>query len=229
MDFDGLSKKQEEMRLRIQRQKERKLHPSLPPEEKLLVVPEGRTVCINCRQRLARIGQVLCSRCTGEGLQQNLRSTLPGLPIITEVKEKVDHGSTFTSDISTSIRKIRSEPIPPPPSPPLLPSLSNGDVTYSRAQVCRMLGISGTTLSRWERKGKTPQPKRIVHNNQTVYTDSIITAIREYMSQEYTPPPGSSNIPGTRTSTVSAKKTAKISRQAERAVANRLGLGRRIL
>jgi hypothetical protein len=63
-----------------------------------------------------------------------------------------------------------------------------------------------------------------------LYTDELIEAAREYMSQEYVPQ--TMGIPKTAGGRLlmAAKKTVKINKRAESAVASRLGtLGRRVL
>lgn len=172
----------------------------------------NRTICISCKSRQARKGQAFCSRCTATGLVNELRDQLPSpIPITNLPSPQLVHqdGNEKKDEAPTLV---------------ISPSSS-----YTRAQVVRMLGISVTTLSRWEKKGLTPPPYRVAHNNQCRYTDEMIATIKEYMTREYIPPPSQVH-PGTPLAlATSVKKTVKINRRLERAVASRLGsLGRRV-
>jgi hypothetical protein len=98
---------------------------------------------------------------------------------------------------------------------------------YTRKQVSQMVGVSPTTIIRWERKGVIPLPKRFAHNNQLIYTDEIITAIKEYASQiivtQYVPlPPKTPQELAARGTTT--RKTFKINKKLERAVAQRVSV-----
>lgn len=63
--------------------------------------------------------------------------------------------------------------------------------SYTRAQVARLLGVSPTTLMRWERKGYIPQPERVggsaISPGGTVYTEELVEAAKKFMSTQYHP------------------------------------------
>src|SRR5208282_5571183 len=60
--------------------------------------------------------------------------------------------------------------------------------TYNRRQVSKMLGVSQTSILRWEKKGKVPQPYKLAHSGQCVYTDENVEILRKYMTQTYVAP-----------------------------------------
>jgi transcriptional regulator with XRE-family HTH domain len=107
----------------------------------------------------------------------------------------------------------------------------DGQKVYTRKQVARMLGVSSTTLCRWENKGKIPQPRRLMHSKQCLYTEEIVAAAKEYKNQEYIPPVNVSSAQSTVTGRLpfAIKKGMKVNRRLERAVANRIGTGRSTL
>lgn len=190
--------------------------------------PESRTICISCKHRVARIGEVFCSRCTGKGLQNDLRSTLPPsmlpVPKVTTFSTG-DQNESGSNNNNTKFVESRSD------SSSESNLTSNQESNYTRSQVADILGISPTTLCRWERKGKIPQPKRIAHSNQCIYSQTLFEIAKEYMSKEYIPPPVAVDPanPSTRLQ-MASKKSVKINKRAESAVASRIGnFGRRIL
>jgi len=58
---------------------------------------------------------------------------------------------------------------------------------YSMKQVLRIVGISRTTLLRWLKAGKVPEPPRTAWGgfNARVFTDSDIERVREYKERFY--------------------------------------------
>jgi hypothetical protein len=56
-------------------------------------------------------------------------------------------------------------------------------IRYSMGKAAKELGISKETLYRWEKKGKIPKAKRVVRNNQRVYTPEDILKIREFKDE----------------------------------------------
>lgn len=166
---------------------------------------ESRPLCISCSRRFARKDNVYCSRCSNRDLVNNLRDTLPTAP----APEEVVHTNTFSQPISTPF-DFELVPTLIPPSKEeedkwiteaakkedssnvqagnlsLFDEQPQG-VVYTRAEVCKILNIGKTTLFRWEAKGLTPQPKRLMRNKQCMYNDAHIQLIREFMAKEYTP------------------------------------------
>jgi DNA-binding transcriptional MerR regulator len=102
-------------------------------------------------------------------------------------------------------------------------SIAPGTKTYSRRDLSDMFNVSPSTISRWERKGKIPQPVRIVHSNQYIYTEVHVDAIKSYISlvDQCSRNPSSPLSQAGRS--VSRKSFSKM---AERAVASRVGFRR---
>lgn len=97
--------------------------------------------------------------------------------------------------------------------------------TFTRAEVCRLIGIRPKTLGNWEKKGKVPLPRKLVHNNQYVYTDENIRAIREFMTAEVilvASPTKSSPPKASTLDEATSKLSIKSSKKVERTVAARL-------
>ena len=124
----------------------------------------SRTVCIACNRRVARIDDVFCSRCSGRGLAEKLRDPLPGQEISEEVKEV--HPSSLHA-------------------PTFKEELMEGDRPLSRRDVSRLLGVSPTTIGRWERKGYVSPAKRYPYSNQCLYTHEQVNEIKQFMMQNY--------------------------------------------
>lgn len=55
---------------------------------------------------------------------------------------------------------------------------------YTRKEVAKELGVAPNTIYLWEKKGKVPAPRKLVHNNQLIYTDEHIAAYREFLNAE---------------------------------------------
>lgn len=234
-----LQEKQDEMRRRHTQEKEkRSFTPSptpspmvqtctrLPPHVCKVNGPcngwprTERKKCIFCKRRWAREGTAYCSRCNAKDLINNLRDTLPGMPVQEKPTELDKHQEELLYiDPEKRTKLVYADSV--------LDEIKDG---YSRAQVAEMIGVSCTTLCRWEKKGKIPQPKRLVHSNACIYSEEIVAAAREYKNQSYVPP-SIPAVPGTPDARLpfAAKKTLKVNRKLERVVATRIGTGRSML
>lgn len=107
---------------------------------------------------------------------------------------------------------------------PQIDALPEGNY-YTRRQVAQMCGVSVTSICRWERKGKIPAPKKLVHNNQLLYTDEHVQLIKDYKSQQaeiiYQPStPKSAQEEAAKDIT---KKAFTVNKKLERAVSSSLG------
>lgn len=184
--------------------------------------------------RFARKNSILCSRCTIKSVEANLRDTLPGLEMESGLKVefspagnlpledfKLDYNkrvdtaivtSTLSKEQALDLLTIKNQ----------VHSESKG--YYTRKQVAQLLGVSPTSICRWEIKGKTPPPKRQVYNNQLVYTEAHVQLLKEFMTQQVTidlvPAPERQRAQAAKGV---AKKTFKLSKGLERTVASRLG------
>jgi transcriptional regulator with XRE-family HTH domain len=179
--------------------------------------------CITGCGRQARRGSDYCSRCSATKMVENLRDRLPGLPTDV-IEQRVDEQEIEDVQEPTPDNRDASDPgnsIPP----------NVHGTRYTRAQIAEIVGVSCTTLNRWEKKGRTPQPIRTTHNNQVLYTEEMLKAIIEYKNAEYVPPPVAS-IPGTpeAMSPRTVNKSVKINKRMERAVARSISsIGRRMI
>jgi DNA-binding transcriptional MerR regulator len=90
--------------------------------------------------------------------------------------------------------------------------LQAGQKYYSRNEVANLLGVSHSTIARWEAKGATPKPD--IYNNQYVYTEEIFHKIVDYAEQQVT----QQRTPVERAAKLSSKNFGR----AERAVATRI-------
>jgi DNA-binding XRE family transcriptional regulator len=211
---------QEELRVRQEEMKRKHLAEREHPENLTVITmpnnssPEvERTVCISCKHRLARVNSPYCSRCTSEGLTNQLRDTLPNVikPVL-----KIEVLSTPFTPIEKVYHKPANGKKDAPPQ---------NSESYTRSQAARIIGVSSTTLMRWERRGHIPQPMRVARNNECVYTGENIEAARKYMALEYHPEqvhtPAEPGTPATLASTV--KKSVKVNKRLERVVATKIG------
>lgn len=206
---DQLELRQERMRARVQKQKEEK-------ERRL----NSRPLCISCNKRAARLNGPYCSRCTASGMVNNLRDTLPGLPTSTEIQETISdiqHSELLSNSPPPTSLMVHDEVQVPPKD------------VFTRSQAAGILGISATTLLRWEKKGVIPTPRRFSHNNQCVYTKEMIEIASRYKNSVYVPPPSLAAPSGTPEAIPRAVRIGKLDKSLEKAVARRLGsLGRLI-
>jgi hypothetical protein len=56
-------------------------------------------------------------------------------------------------------------------------------MTYSRLEAARELGVSHHSLYRWTKRGLIKPPKRIVHSGVYAYTDEDLKEIRKFMAK----------------------------------------------
>jgi hypothetical protein len=177
-----------------------------------------RPKCVSCKTRYARLNSPFCSRCSISSMTTQLRDTLPGVKH--ENNSIPDHSSNVHSDVP-SITHPDNNPAP-------VSFTLEGDQVkyYTRAQVAELLKISCTTISRWEKKGRVPAPKRTVHNNQCLYTEDNIKALKAYRDAEYTPSSSTSST-GVASLPRAIKKAmpVKLNKRMERVVASRFGGG----
>jgi excisionase family DNA binding protein len=64
---------------------------------------------------------------------------------------------------------------------------------YTMSKAAKELGVSKSTLFRWEKDGKISAPKRLARTNSRVYTDDDIKRIREWKDKLKDPPPPAKN------------------------------------
>ena len=185
----NLAQLQEEMRLRNLREQEAQKFLAV---DQINIVNEKRQVCSSCNRRIARRGSILCSRCTAKGMENNLRSTLPGMEI-----EKLDEF------VPVEQEQVDIE-----------------GKTYTRREVAQIVGVSPTSIIRWERKGVVPFPIKIAHSNKCVYTEDNLNAIKAYKEQvihtQYVPADPKS--PQELAAKQVSQKTFKINKRLERVV-----------
>lgn len=180
----------------------------------------NRPFCISCNRRKSREDSVYCSRCTASGMVENLRDTLPGLP--KEVMPRALNKSPMypTLDTPKSDVTIQTSNMLTPPSP--------AEKIYTRSDAAKIIGVSPTTLMRWERGGKIPQPRKLAYGNQCAYTDEIVKAAQAYKESYYQPEHVVVPVtPGTPDQLRQTSRAIKIDRRIEKTVARKLGsLGR---
>lgn len=200
-------------------------------------VMAGKPLCSYCKRRVCRTGSTLCSRCTGKQIQQELRSTLPGfepLPVRRIVNPDVPkpmegQASDVVDEVHTysSYEERVAKEGPYATTLPGVPVVDNTVICFTRKQVARMLGVSPTSIVRWEQKGLTPTPLKLAHNGKLLYTQEIVDKIREFISQTVvvTHPTQPVTMDGQQSQAARAaqKKVFKINRGLERAVSSRLG------
>ena len=166
-------------------------------------------LCSHCKHRVCRKGSSLCSRCTGKSIQQELRSTLPGL----EVKRDI-----------IPLRQVKQEEVVFPTATILQDAQGKH---YSRKEVATLLGVSPTSICRWEQKGKTQLPVKLMRTGQLIYTEEHLAKLKEFMSQveivHYEQKPDNPENQQEKAAKIVTKKVFKINKGIERAVASRLG------
>ena len=138
-----------------------------------------RTVCIGCNRRVARINDVFCSRCSTKTLIQKNRDVIE--ENVVEAKP-----AGYMPPPSTPPPNMPPGYMPPPASPPpdALQVLS-GVEQFSRRDVAKLIGVSPTSISRWEAKGLIPAAKRFAFSNQCLYTREQVEQIRAFKEQQY--------------------------------------------
>ena len=204
----------------------------LPTEE-----VSNQPLCAHCKRRVCRAGSALCSRCTGKGIVQELRDTLPGLEVKREIlplRETRNVTGPVNPPVSdTNVGNVYQHPT----SATTFIGVDLGagkDKTaitrvtyYTRREVSELVGVSPTSICRWEQKGKVLPPLRIAHSGQLLYTQEHIDKIKEYMSQivivQNTPKLATQDGQQHVAAKIATKKVFKINKGMERAVATRLG------
>ena len=180
-----------------------------------MILPEGRIACVCCNHHVARRGSTLCSRCTQKGQIQKLRSTLPGVE-------------------PPELLHTRPDPVPDTPSEdnqlqleieaPVVTALPEGN-TYNRKQVSKILGVSQTSICRWEKKGKTRPPLKHLASGKYIYTEEHLQELKKFITTfeqvQYAPPTEDQQKQTVAKSI--GRKSFKLSRGLERAVSARLG------
>lgn len=108
---------------------------------------------------------------------------------------------------------------------PKAEAVSAGRVVYrTRNETAALLGISATSICRWEQKGKTPRPVQFTRGGPLYYSEEHIQKMREHMSQTLViHQQGTSENQQEKAAKVVAKKVFKVNKGLERAVAMRLG------
>lgn len=152
------------------------------PSEQIVGAPRAiRTVCVSCNRRVARLNDVFCSRCSTKSLMQQNRDSVEGL--VDDAKPIED--SSIISDNMDSAN-FNSNPYPPPSTPPPAPLevLANQE-QFSRRDVSKIIGVSSTTIGRWEAKGLIPAAKRFAFSNQCLYTKDQVEQIKQFKKQMY--------------------------------------------
>lgn len=199
-----LAEKQDEMRQRRLLEKRKVVFtPNLPVHSPL----QNRPLCSNNCGRYAREGSTLCSRCSFKDVEANLRDVLPGLspPPASQVKGFLQ---------ST-----------PSPSNGPDPVIEDGSIKqYTRPQVAKILGVRPNTLARWEKKGKTPAPVKIVHSGQYLYSQELVNHLKEYVTlREHVIHPVVN--PTVKAAKEVQGKVFKPNKRLERTVSSRLSIG----
>lgn len=139
---------------------------------------------------------LLCTICRRRKARHN--SGVCSRCSVTEFKESLR--STLPEITTTNQLDLFLEPLP------------SGTKYYSRGEIADLLGISRSTIARWEEKGVTPLPTVIA--NQYVYTEEIFHKIVDYAEQQLS----QQRSPVERAAKLSSKSFGK----AERAVATRI-------
>ena len=167
--------------------------------------PVQRVICSICNRRVVRKGSNRCSRCTLTNQFSSLRSTLPGA-----IEQK---------------QPVYAPPTDPPPPMESI-QLPEGR-TYNRKEVSLILGVSQTSIMRWERKGKTRMPLQHVASGKIIYTEEHLQELRTFMTQvqqiQQQAQPSEPAAQKQAAAKTIGRKTFKLNRGLERAVAGRLG------
>ena len=291
----NLAKYQEEMRERMERQRNAPTSIVLsadspsnaPPLVASTDIPSvNEPLCSHCHRRVCRRGSALCSRCTGKGIQQELRDALPGIQIEKNVPIPVDrvevkshwkaqrnpnsdyiyagvqegqrsatesptieinghkgihcwmpeHGNCvvimlgYSSDADIAAFGNGwhcRERIVTPNEPQVL--IDPNQKYYTRKEVSNILGVSPTSICRWEQKGKTPPPIKIVRTGQLLYSEEHLQKMKEFMNTivivQHQPRPETPQNQQQDAAKFVAKKTFKLNRSIEKAVSIQLGRG----
>lgn len=125
-------------------------------------LPEGAVLCSICNQRQARRNSVNCSRCSVSRLKQELRSTLPMEPDPNQMNLFVE-----------PIEEIEDA------ANPITQIIQPGEKQYTRNYIAQAIGVSPSSIARWEKKGATPMPFRLPDLTY-IYTEEIFHKIIDY-------------------------------------------------
>ena len=159
---------------------------------------DSALLCTICNHRRARQGTTICSRCSFKKVRESLRDTLPGMSVTNQTQDLEEGEEQQIEDPNNRVTEV----------------IAPGQHQYTRKQVADMIGVSPTTISRWEAKGATPLPRRLAHNNQYVYTDDLVHQILDYAEKQLQV----QRTPIER----AARRSARSFGKAERAVATRI-------
>lgn len=205
---------------------------------------QGRELCTICNRRVVRRGKPFCSRCTIKGVVEEQRSVLPGVDI---TKEQATASGFLLSEDAIGARIINHADVQESAEGYTI-SNSNVDVvnapigidriqlppkSYTRKQVCKLLEIGVTTLCRWEKKGYTPQPPRMIRTRTCVYSQELVEEIKKFRDATYTPPISSNSLAESEEARPGVfrppKKGQFVGKKLERTVASKLNFGRSTL
>lgn len=241
---EALQARQEEMRQRVIQEKLAKQKLILPPVDPRIPLSPfsivSREKCSTGCGRYARKGSTLCSRCSFKQQEADLRDTLPGLNPPTGSAEAataaheilaenhgLDPGVLYARVIPAHVRVIPAHESEKRPYKAYLDGEqipSSSIKQYTRKQVSREIGVAVNTISRWEKKGKTPAPLKIAHSGQYVYTQEHLDWLKAYVSRmEQVIHPIAD--PTVKAAKEVQGKTFKPNKRLERAVSSRISLG----
>lgn len=205
------------------------------PVEKSAVTIQ-QSLCSHCQRRVCRRGSTLCSRCTGKTIQQELRSVLPGMEVKKEElplrqtnwkAKRAPNSDYIYAGVQEGMRAATSTPEYVDQEHTGSFALTPGVKVYTRREVATLLGVSPTSICRWEQKGKTPPPVKIVRTGQLIYTEEHLTKLKEFMSQvvivHHEPKLVSTEGQQEVAAKITTKKVFKLHKGIERVVASRLG------
>ena len=180
-----------------------------------------KPLCSHCKRRVCREGTALCSRCTGTGIQEELRDVLPGMEIKREI---IPMRITSATVHPTESYKYH---LPAPVEQVVIVKDDTKVNYYTRREVANMIGTSSTSICRWEQKGRTPRPIQFTRNGPLYYSEEHVQILREYKNTVTInqPRPATPENQQHDAAKFVAKKTFKLNRGLERAVATRLGRG----
>lgn len=193
----------------------------------------NKPLCSHCKRRVCRKGSALCSRCTGTGIQTELRDALPGMEV--QKHEVIKFPVVEVTSVEVNGQQIPNENLE-------FDNISQQDATvdyiasldptgkyYTRRQVAQILGVSTTSICRWEQKGKTPQPMKVVRTGQLFYSEEHLEKLKEFMNTvvivQHQPRPETPENQQHDAAKFVAKKTFKLNRGIEKAVSLQLGRG----
>lgn len=209
---DTLEQRQAEMKERQELQQEE-------PQRSTMIDygNEQRPLCANCQRRICRRGSALCSRCTVRGIERTLRDTLPGMEVEEKQIEKPSEwvGREILSHTEKPKNTIINE---------IQEVIDPTQLRFNRRQVAKILGVSPTSIYRWEIKGAVPMPKKMSRTGQCFYTEDDIKTLQAYKDESYILSTAVARTPQERAARAVVKKTFSINKGMERAVSQRINL-----